>query len=129
MPITPLFLARTLVFSGDRAYKDEERAPRATNVIDLAGLSRTPSLQRFVVAAVFHQIMNFQMEKQVPGLKYLVTLDELNRFAPKDSHDSITEQIEVVAAEGRSQGVILLGAQQQASLVKPRVIDEDDEEE
>lgn len=92
-------------------------------VIDLFGLTRTSSLQRFVVAAVFHQIMNHQTAKQVKGLKYLVTLDELNRFAPKDSRDSITEQIEVVAAEGRSQGVILLGAQQQASLVKPRVIE------
>jgi DNA helicase HerA-like ATPase len=28
-----------------------------------------------------------------------------------------------VASEGRSQGIILLGAQQQASLVKPRVIE------
>lgn len=92
-------------------------------VIDLFGLTRTQSLQRFVVAAVFHQIMHHQTEKQVKGLKYLVTLDELNRFAPKDSSDPITQQIETVAAEGRSQGVILLGAQQQASLVKPRVIE------
>ena len=92
-------------------------------VIDLHGIHRTPSLQRFVVAAVFHQIMATQSAKQVVGLKYLITLDELNRFAPKDSSDSITQQLETVAAEGRSQGVILLGAQQQASLVKPRVIE------
>ncbi len=92
-------------------------------VIDLNGIHRTPSLQRFVVAAVFHQIMATQSAKQVVGLKYLITLDELNRFAPKDSFDAITEQLETVAAEGRSQGVILLGAQQQASLVKPRVIE------
>jgi DNA helicase HerA-like ATPase len=92
-------------------------------VIDLHGIHRTPGLQRFVVAAVFHQIMATQSRKQVPSLKYLITLDELNRFAPKDSSDAITQQLEVVAAEGRSQGVILLGAQQQASLVKPRVIE------
>jgi hypothetical protein len=92
-------------------------------VIDLFGINRTPSLQRFVVAAVFHQIMEHQTAKQVPGLKYLITLDELNRFAPKSSSDPITQQIETVAAEGRSQGVILLGAQQQASLVSPRVIE------
>ena len=92
-------------------------------VIDLNGIHRTPSLQRFVVAAVFHQIMATQSAKQVLGLKYLITLDELNRFAPKDSSDAITQQLETVAAEGRSQGVILLGAQQQASLVKPRVIE------
>lgn len=92
-------------------------------VIDLHGIHRTPGLQRFVVAAVFHQIMRTQSRKQVAGLKYLITLDELNRFAPKDSSDAITQQLELVAAEGRSQGVILLGAQQQASLVKPRVVE------
>jgi hypothetical protein len=92
-------------------------------VVDLHGIHRTPSLQRFVVAAVFHQIMQTQTAKQVVGLKYIITLDELNRFAPKGSSDPITQQIELVAAEGRSQGVILFGAQQQASLVSPRVIE------
>jgi len=92
-------------------------------VIDLFGINRTPSLQRFVVAAVFHQITEFRSGKQVQGLRYLITLDELNRFAPKGSSDPITQQIELVATEMRSQGVILLGAQQQASLVSPRVIE------
>ncbi|MDB5311572.1 MAG: hypothetical protein JWO38_5774 [Gemmataceae bacterium] len=92
-------------------------------VIDLYGIHRTPSLQRFVVAAVFHQIQQTQSVKQVPNLKYLLTLDELNRFAPKDSSDPITQKLETVASEGRSQGIILFGAQQQASLVKPRVIE------
>jgi DNA helicase HerA-like ATPase len=100
--------------------------PVGTNgpmVVDLYGLNRTPSLQRFVVAAVFHQIIGHQTSKQVPGLKFLITLDELNRFAPKNTSDPITQQIETVAAEGRSQGIILLGAQQQASLVSPKVIE------
>lgn len=92
-------------------------------VVDLHGIGRTPSLQRFVVAAVFKQIVDHQTAKQVANLKYLVTLDELNRFAPKNQSDPITQLIEMVAAEGRSQGVILLGAQQQASLVSPRVIE------
>ena len=92
-------------------------------VIDLFGIHRTPSLQRFVVAAVFKQITDHQTAKQVPNLKYLITLDELNRFAPRGNTDPITQQIEQVAAEGRSQGIILLGAQQQASLVSTRVIE------
>lgn len=92
-------------------------------VIDLYGLHGTPSLQRFVVAAVFHQIQQIQSAKQVANLKYLITLDELNRFAPKDSSDPITQKLETIASEGRSQGIILFGAQQQASLVKPRVIE------
>jgi uncharacterized protein len=92
-------------------------------VVDLYGIHQTPSLQRFVVAAVFHQIQQTQSAKQVRNLKYLITLDELNRFAPKDSRDPITQKLETVASEGRSQGIILFGAQQQASLVKPRVIE------
>jgi uncharacterized protein len=93
-------------------------------VIDLFGIRLTPSLQRFVVAAVFHQlIQNRSGTKAVEGLRYLVTLDELNRFAPKTGSDPITQKIEEVAGEMRSQGVILLGAQQQASQVKPRVFE------
>jgi hypothetical protein len=92
-------------------------------VIDLYGINRTPALQRFVVAAVFHQLVEMRSGNTVEGLRYLVTLDELNRFAPRGSSDPITEKIEQVAAEMRSQGIILLGAQQQASLVSPRVIE------
>jgi hypothetical protein len=93
-------------------------------VIDLFEIRLTPSLQRFVVAAVFQQlIQNRSGTKAIEGLRYLVTLDELNRFAPKAGSDPITQMIEVVAGEMRSQGVILLGAQQQASLVKPRVFE------
>src|SRR5262249_41570217 len=92
-------------------------------VVDLYGINRTPSLQRFVVAAVFHQLVEKRSGNAVERLRYLVTLDELNRFAAKGSSDPITEKIEQVAAEMRSQGIILLGAQQQASLVSPRVIE------
>jgi DNA helicase HerA-like ATPase len=92
-------------------------------VIDLNGIGGDPSLQRFVVAAVLNQITEHQTAKQVKNLKYLVTIDELNRFAPRGNTDPITKKIEEVAAEGRSQGIILLGAQQQASLVSTRVIE------
>jgi DNA helicase HerA-like ATPase len=93
-------------------------------VIDLFGIRLTPSLQRFVVAAVFHQLtQNRSGAQAVEGLRYLVTLDELNKYAPKAGSDPITQKIAEVAAEMRSQGVILLGAQQQASLVSPRVIE------
>ena len=92
-------------------------------VIDLFGIRLTPSLQRFVAAAVFHQLVLNRSGNTTEGLRYLVTLDELNRFAPRNSSDPITQQMEQVAAEMRSQGVILLGAQQQASLVSPKVIE------
>jgi DNA helicase HerA-like ATPase len=97
-------------------------AQRGPTVIDLFALRMTPMLQRFVVAAVFHQLVDLRSNAIVEGLRFVVLLDELNRFAPRNSSDPITQIIESVAAEMRSQGVILFGAQQQASLVAQRVI-------
>ena len=93
-------------------------------MIDLSDLSGTPEIQRFVVATVLRQLVASRTgTNSISGLRYLVTLDELNRFAPKNSRDPITQLIELVAAEMRSQGIILLGAQQQASRVSDRVIE------
>jgi DNA helicase HerA-like ATPase len=93
-------------------------------VIDLSELSGTIDIQRFVVATILRQLVEARTGTgAVSGLRYLVTLDELNRFAPRGSRDPITQLIELVAAEMRSQGIILLGAQQQASKVSDRVIE------
>lgn len=93
-------------------------------VIDLNSLAKVTSLQRFVVATIFQQLVRERTgTNRVNGLVYLVALDELNRFAPRGSKDPITKLIETVAAEMRSQGIILLGAQQQASKVSDRVIE------
>jgi DNA helicase HerA-like ATPase len=93
-------------------------------VIDLSSLAAVPSLQRFVAATIFNQLKEERTgSKAQRGLIYLVTLDELNRFAPHDASDPITKLIEHVAAEMRSQGIILLGAQQQASMVSKRVVE------
>ncbi len=91
-------------------------------VIDLFGV-RDEKLKRFVVAAVFNQLVEMRSKEPVEGLRYVIALDELNRFAPKGGTDPITQMIERVAAEMRSQGIILLGAQQEASRVSPRVIE------
>jgi hypothetical protein len=93
-------------------------------VIDLSQLAGAPELQRFVVATIFRQLVEARTGRDVTrGLVYLVTLDELNRFAPKGARDPITQLIEMVAAEMRSQGIILLGAQQQASKVSEKIIE------
>jgi uncharacterized protein len=93
-------------------------------VVDLNALTGKPELQRFVVATILQRLISARTgTNAVHGLTYLVALDELNRFAPKGSHDPITRLIETVAAEMRSQGIILLGAQQQASKVSDRVIE------
>jgi DNA helicase HerA-like ATPase len=76
------------------------------------------------VAALLKQAVDQQTgPKALLGMHYVFVLDELNRFAPRGHTDPITQLIETVAAELRSRGVILLGAQQQASLVSPRVVE------
>lgn len=95
----------------------------APKVIDLSSLTGAASLQRFVVATVLRQLVQAQTLRPVAGMKYLVFLDELNRFAPRGGRDPITRLIEQVAAEMRSQGILLFGAQQQASLVSEKVIE------
>jgi DNA helicase HerA-like ATPase len=77
-----------------------------------------------VVATIFNQLLEDRTgPNAVNGLVYLVGLDELNRFAPRGAKDAITKLIETVAAEMRSAGIILLGAQQQASKVSERVFE------
>jgi DNA helicase HerA-like ATPase len=92
-------------------------------VIDLTEISSV-ELQRFVVATILRQLVESRTgSNRQKGLVYCVTLDELNRFAPAGSRDPITMLIEQVAAEMRSQGIILFGAQQQASMVSRRVVE------
>ncbi len=93
-------------------------------VLDLFKLAGKPEIQRFVVATIFRQLVEARTgAKAGEGPIYLVTLDELNRFAPRGASDPITRLIEMVASEMRSQGIILLGAQQQASKVSEKVIE------
>ena len=91
-------------------------------VVDLAALGAHAELQRFVVATILRQLVEARTGV-VGGPVYVVTLDELNRFAPRGARDPITQLIERVAAEMRSQGIILFGAQQQASKVSEKVIE------
>lgn len=98
--------------------------PRTTppQVIDINSLPI--NLQRFVVAAIFKQVVEARTGRDaVPSLRYLIVLDELNRFAPRGSSDPITRLLERVATEMRSQGIILFGAQQMASQVSTKIIE------
>ena len=51
-----------------------------------------------------------------------VVLDELNKYAPRDSSSPIKEILLDVAERGRWLGIILIGAQQTASEVERRVV-------
>jgi hypothetical protein len=88
-------------------------------VIDIDGLESAP--QRFVVASVIERIKQHREKHAGRRQRYIVVLDELNRFAPRGSSDEVSKLFEYVAAQLRSQGVILFGAQQKASSVAPLV--------
>ncbi len=89
-------------------------------VIDIHGLH--DRAKRFVVGVVLRQAFE---EKEASGVAkplQLVVLDELNKYAPRDSSSPIKEILLDVAERGRSLGIILIGAQQTASEVERRVV-------
>ncbi|MFB0901034.1 MAG: ATP-binding protein [Dehalococcoidia bacterium] len=80
--------------------------------------------QRFVVGIMLRDIIETR-EKTDPGAKnspIFIVLDELNKFAPKDSSSAIKEFLVDIAERGRSMNIILIGAQQTASEVEPRIV-------
>jgi DNA helicase HerA-like ATPase len=109
--------------TGSHPLNIRELGPGKPIVVDINSLPDR-HLQRFVVAALLRQAVEQQTgPRALSGMHYVFLLDELNRFAPRGHSDPITQLVETVAAELRSRGVILLGAQQQASLVSPRVVE------
>lgn len=91
-------------------------------VVDIHSLPA--SLQRFVVAMIVKQAVEARTGRGATShLRYIIVLDELNRFAPRGGTDPITHLLERVATEMRSQGVILFGAQQMASQVSTKIIE------
>lgn len=102
-----------------RVARTHTSPPQIVDIHDLPA-----ALQRFVVAAIVKEAVAARTGRHaVPGLRYLLVLDELNRFAPRGSTDPITRLLERVATEMRSRGIILLGAQQLASQVSTTVIE------
>lgn len=102
-----------------RIARNKTAAPQ---VIDISQLPY--SLQRFVVGSILKQAVQARKSSgAIPNLRYAIMLDELNRFAPRGAKDELTQLLEQVATEMRSQGVILLGAQQFASQVSIKVVE------
>jgi len=76
--------------------------------------------QRFVVGTLLAQTFAAKEAGTRDPIE-LVVLDELNKYAPREGGSPIKETLIDIAQRGRSLGVILIGAQQQASLVAPEV--------
>ena len=78
--------------------------------------------KRFVVGVVLRQAFDAKEASGTAEPLQFVVLDELNKYAPRDSSSPIKELLLDVAERGRSLGMILIGAQQTASEVERRVV-------
>ncbi len=78
--------------------------------------------KRFVVGVVLHQAFAAKEASGRADPRQYIVLDELNKYAPRDSSSPIKEILLDVAERGRSLGIILIGAQQTASEVERRIV-------
>ncbi len=78
--------------------------------------------KRFVVGVVLRQAFEAKEASGVAHPLQFIVLDELNKYAPRDSSSPIKEILLDVAERGRSLGIILIGAQQTASEVERRIV-------
>lgn len=76
--------------------------------------------QRFVVGTLLDQTFAAKQRGTRDPIEFVV-LDELNKYAPREGDSPLKATLVDIAQRGRSLGVILIGAQQQASLVAPEV--------
>ncbi|MDX6554684.1 MAG: hypothetical protein QOD86_879 [Miltoncostaeaceae bacterium] len=76
--------------------------------------------QRFVVGTLLAQTFEAKAGGTRDPIEFVV-LDELNKYAPREGQSPIKDTLVDIAQRGRSLGVILVGAQQQASLVASEV--------
>jgi hypothetical protein len=76
--------------------------------------------QRFVVGTLLAQTFAAKEAGSRDPIEFVV-LDELNKYAPREGDSPIKDTLIDIAQRGRSLGVILVGAQQQASLVASEV--------
>jgi DNA helicase HerA-like ATPase len=98
-----------------------DRSAETVTVVDLHKLH--DFAQRFVVGALLDEVF---AEKEKTGQRLplqVVVLDELNKYAPREGSSPIKETLIDIAQRGRSLGIILIGAQQNASRVAPEVVE------
>ena len=95
----------------------------SVSVIDIAKLGTDK--QAFVFGDVLKTIYKLKLGEYeiTPPSKIILFVDELNKFAGKDTtkNSPILRQLLDVAERGRSLGIILFGAEQFRSAIHPRV--------
>src|SRR5690606_1617696 len=105
--------------------KPEDHRIRFEEQVTVVDLHRLHDrAQRFVVGVLLSRVMAEHesaggSERPAP---FFVVVDELNKYAPREGRSPIKETLLDIAERGRSLGVILVGAQQTASEVEPRIV-------
>jgi hypothetical protein len=84
------------------------------SIVDLHTLH--DDAQRFVVGALLAEIFESKQGTGRDPLRFIV-LDELNKYAPREGSSPVKDLFVDIAARGRSLGVLLIGAQQNAGNV------------
>lgn len=125
---------RNEIFSNIKDYDHDVRISDAlkhikkneVHVIDIAKLN--DDMQCFVFGDAVRALYDLQQGKGfdddiTPPSKIVVFIDELNKYASKDTPKAspILRQILDIAERGRSLGVILFAAEQFKSAIHPRV--------
>jgi len=105
---------------GDAASHAIDLDSAQVTVVDLHLLH--DRAKRFVVGVVLRQAFEAKEAAGTAEPLQFVVLDELNKYAPRDSSSPIKEILLDVAERGRSLGMMLIGAQQTASEVERRVV-------
>ena len=90
------------------------------NVIDLHRLQE--KARAFVVGSVLKTLFDTRESQGEAHPTVYLVLDELNKYASRESAGPIREMLLDVAERGRSLGIILIGAEQTASEVEERVV-------
>jgi uncharacterized protein len=101
------------------AHRIDWRREQVT-VIDIHNLH--DRAKRFVIGVVLKRMFE---EKEASGSArplVFIVLDELNKYAPREGWSPIKDVILDMSERGRGLGVILIGAQQTASQIEPRVV-------
>jgi DNA helicase HerA-like ATPase len=105
---------------GKRAAHLLDWRRKQVSVVDIHALH--DRAKRFVVGAVLKRMFE---EKEGLGTSrplVFVVLDELNKYAPREGGSPIKEVLLDISERGRSLGIVLLGAQQTASEVEGRIV-------
>jgi DNA helicase HerA-like ATPase len=106
--------------AGDDAAHRIDWTRTQVTVVDLNRLH--DRAQRFVVGVVLKRMFEDRLASGLSRPLTFVVLDELNKYAPREGSSPIKDVLLDIAERGRSLGVVLIGAQQTASEVEPRVV-------